>query len=63
MIVFPLPGFVQPSSERTLNPVRRDNSFAEKQESHPARLLVVLSDSDLSACRDCRNHARTRLRA
>jgi hypothetical protein len=32
---------VQPSSARTLDPVRRDNSFAEKQESHPARLLVV----------------------
>jgi hypothetical protein len=32
---------VQPSSERTLDPVRRDNSVVEKQESHPARLLVV----------------------
>ena len=36
------PVLVQPSSERTLDPVRRDNSFPEKQESDPARLLVVL---------------------
>jgi hypothetical protein len=36
-----LPVLVQPSSERTLDPVRRDNSFAEKQESHSARLLIV----------------------
>jgi hypothetical protein len=33
--------FVQPSSERTLDPVRRDNSFPENQEPHLARLLVV----------------------
>jgi hypothetical protein len=32
---------VQPSSDRTLDPVRRDNSFPEKQECHLARLLVV----------------------
>lgn len=38
---------VQPSSERTLDPVRRDNSFPEKQESHHARLLVVRVDSEL----------------
>jgi len=37
----PLLPFVQPSSERTLDPVRRDNSFPEKQESRFARLLVV----------------------
>jgi hypothetical protein len=31
---------VQPTSERTLDPVRRDNSSPEKQESHLARVLV-----------------------
>jgi hypothetical protein len=36
----PLLVFVQPSSERTREPVREDCSFAEKQECHPARLLV-----------------------
>jgi hypothetical protein len=41
----PLLIFVQERSELTLDPVRRDNSFAEKQESHPARLLVVPSGS------------------
>src|SRR5215216_5679244 len=35
--------FVQPSSEWTFAPVRRENSFPEKQESHLARLLVVHS--------------------
>jgi hypothetical protein len=34
---------VQPSSEPTLDPVRRDNSFPEKQESQLARLLAVRS--------------------
>ena len=29
------------SSERTHEPARQDSSFAEKQECHPARLLVV----------------------
>ena len=38
--------FVQPSSARPVEPVRRDNSFAEKQESYPALLLVVQGDSD-----------------
>jgi hypothetical protein len=37
--------FVQLSSERTLEPVRRECSFAEKQESQLARLLVVPSES------------------
>src|SRR3954454_6459424 len=36
-----LPLFVHPSSERLIEPVRQDSSFAEKQESHPTRLLVV----------------------
>jgi hypothetical protein len=36
---------VQPSSELTLDPVRRDASFPEKQASHPARLLVVQFES------------------
>jgi hypothetical protein len=46
-LVFRLPGwssllrFVHPSSERLVEPVRQDNSFAEKQEPQPARLLVV----------------------
>ena len=35
--------FVHRSSERTVEPVRQDSSFAEKQESHPARLLIVRS--------------------
>jgi hypothetical protein len=33
--------FVHLSSERTLEPVRKDCSFAEKQESQPALMLVV----------------------
>jgi hypothetical protein len=37
--------FVQLSSERTLEPVREDSSFAEKQESHRALLVVVQLDS------------------
>jgi hypothetical protein len=32
---------VQPSSARPVEPVRRDSSFAKKQESYPALLLVV----------------------
>jgi hypothetical protein len=35
-----VPSFVHLSSERTLEPVSHDSSFAEKQESHPALLLV-----------------------
>ena len=31
------------SSERTVEPVRQDSSFAEKQEPHPALVLVVPS--------------------
>ncbi len=34
------------SSERTVEPVRQDSSFAEKQESHPALLLVVQPGRD-----------------
>ena len=34
---------VQLSSERTLEPVRRDSCFAEKQESDPALVLAVRS--------------------
>jgi hypothetical protein len=33
--------FVQLSSERTLEPVRQDSSFAKKQESPAARLVLV----------------------
>jgi hypothetical protein len=36
-----LPLIVQPSSARPVEPVRRDSSFAEKQEFYPALLLVV----------------------
>jgi hypothetical protein len=36
--------FVQLSSERTLEPVRQDRYLAEKQESHPALLVVVGDD-------------------
>jgi hypothetical protein len=32
---------VRKSGERTVEPVRQDGSFAEKQESRPARLRVV----------------------
>jgi hypothetical protein len=37
--------FVHLSSERTLEPVRRDCSFAEKQQPQAARLLVVRGGS------------------
>jgi hypothetical protein len=40
-----LPLFVHLSSERMLEPVRRDSFFAEKRESHPARLLIVQLES------------------
>jgi hypothetical protein len=33
------------SSEQTLEPVRKDCSFAEKQQPQPARLLVVHLES------------------
>ena len=53
----PLLRFVQLSSERTLEPVRQDSSFAEKQESHPALLVVVqLSSKDLGHA-DASHHA------
>jgi hypothetical protein len=37
----PLLRFVRLSSERTLEPVRQDGSFAEKQQAHPALLFRV----------------------
>jgi hypothetical protein len=37
--------FVHLSSERTLEPVRKDCSFAEKQQPQAARLLVVRGES------------------
>jgi len=40
------------SSERTLEPVRQDSSFAEKQESHPALLVVVPSGRLTKVVRD-----------
>ena len=40
---------VQLSSERTLERVRQDSSFAEKQQPQPARLLVVRSGSGARA--------------
>jgi hypothetical protein len=43
-----LPVLVQPSSARPVEPVRRGSSFAEKQESYPALVLVVRSRRDLA---------------
>ena len=37
------PQFVHLSSQRMLVPVRQDGCFAEKQEPHPALLLIVPS--------------------
>jgi agmatinase len=53
-----LPVFVQLSSERARQAVRQDSSFARKQESPPALLVVVRSERDLTACRDNRNQMR-----
>jgi hypothetical protein len=53
----PLLLLVQLSSERTVEPVRQDSSFAEKQESHPALLLLVLSGRLRRDLQDARNHA------
>jgi hypothetical protein len=47
----------RPSSERMVEPVRQDSAFAEKQESRPARLLVVRSR------RAADRHAGARTRA
>ena len=47
----PLLRFVQPSSARPVEPVRRDSSFAEKQESYPALLLVVQGERGDSRAR------------
>jgi hypothetical protein len=38
------------SSERAVEPVRRDSPFAEKQESHLALLLVVPSRRLIAVC-------------
>jgi hypothetical protein len=43
---------VQRSSERTGEPVRQDSSFAEKQKSHLARLLVFLSGREFGQIGD-----------
>jgi hypothetical protein len=48
---------VHTGSDRTVEPVRQDSSFAEKQESHPALLLVVQFSSERPPRRgtiDCR---------
>jgi hypothetical protein len=50
----PLLRFVHLSSERTVEPVRKDRSFAEKQQPQPAGLLVVLSGRERLGC----GHAR-----
>jgi len=42
------------SSDRTVEPVRQDSSFAEKQESHPALLLVVRRESRSEGGADAR---------
>jgi hypothetical protein len=46
--------FVHLSSERTGEPVREDGSFAEKQNSHLARRLVVLSGRKFGQIGDAR---------
>jgi hypothetical protein len=51
----PLSGFVHLKSERALEPVRKDCSFAEKQQPQLARLLVVRSESLRGAARDARS--------
>jgi hypothetical protein len=42
-VIEPLLRFVHLSSEREVEPVRQDSSFAEKQKSHPALPLIVHS--------------------
>jgi hypothetical protein len=42
-VIDPLLRFVHLSSERTVEPVRQDSSFAEMQEPHSALLLVVVA--------------------
>jgi hypothetical protein len=54
-----LPLIVQLSSERTLESVRQDSAFAEKQDSHPALLVVVPSERE----RSNRRHAPARVDA
>jgi hypothetical protein len=43
-LIASLLAFVHLSSQRTLEPVRQDGCFAEKQEPHPALLLIVPSE-------------------
>jgi hypothetical protein len=50
----PLLPLVQLSSQRTLEPVRKDRSFAEKQQPQPASLLVVRGGSKLGVSPDAR---------
>jgi hypothetical protein len=50
---------VQLSSERTLEPVRKDCSFAEKQVSRPALLFLVRRGRLLSAGGDARTARET----
>ena len=58
-VIAPLLLFVQPSSERTVESLREDGSFAEKRKSHPGLLLVVHSGR-LAHRPDARNYARKR---
>lgn len=44
--------FVHLNSERTVEPVRQDGSFAEKQQSYRAHLFLVPSDCLRGAFRD-----------
>ena len=59
-LVFRLPGwisvlrFVHLSSQRTLEPVRQDGWFAEKQEPNPALRLIVRSAHLVLGHRDAR---------
>jgi hypothetical protein len=50
--------FVHLSSQRTLVPVRQDGCFAEKQEPHPALLLIVLGERVAGTVADTRIRGR-----
>jgi hypothetical protein len=51
--------FVRLSSDRVRQAMRQDCSFAKKQASPPALLVVVLSERLVSVSRDARSVARS----
>jgi hypothetical protein len=57
-----LPVVVHLSSQRTLVPVRQDGCFAEKQEPHPALLLIVLSGHEIGGAAGCWSPGQSRRR-